>query len=351
MKIKTFRIKGICHVLLLMYIFASSISPASADLQKPGSKERKQLAPWIVYDKEKTFDRISGAADILSSLSVFGKPPREFIERCHRLNIEVYKAVGGDESAITTPERLQGTINGYMKTCREEGYDGIDLDFEHLSPDCRDKYSEFLKKLSQALHSSGKKLSQCVGFYDRLYRDPNKKDFLDHRLVGETCDLVRLMVYDMYFAPDRCPGKLKDWQDSSGIGPTSSYPFARTMVKYWLGEVPREKVIMGLPAYSNDYVMGVYPDCAGAQVYRSRPEIPEGTSFQRSWLWFEKLNTYTYLDARGSLHLFYASDAASTCALLDVADEMNVAGIGFWHFSSVDSETWDAVRQWLGRQP
>ncbi len=105
---------------------------------------------------------------------------------------------------------------------------------------------------------------------------------------------------------------------------------------------------MGLPAYGNDYELTLKGK--GQQVYRSTPEITEGTPVQRAWLWYERLPIYFYPDRQGILHLFYASDAESTQAHLATVDELNLPGIGFWHFSSVDDATWKVVREWLARK-
>ncbi|GEM_PF-452743 len=350
MRITMTVLRGIWSGLLICFIVASVQAQSPSDTVSQAARSRKQVATWIVYDKEMNFDRISEKADILTSLSVFGSPPAEFIQRCHKLGIEVYMAVGGNASSFDTPIHLQATVDGYLKACEEKGYDGIDLDFEHLDAGFRESYSKFLRVTSDALHKAGKKLSHCVGYYPWLYQNPHCREFIDHKVAGETCDLIRLMVYDMYYAPGRDDESLKSRQDCQGMGPTSSYPFAMTVVKYWSSEVPRRKIIMGLPAYSNDYVVNESRKGAGAQIYRSKPDIASGTPLQRRWLWYEKINLYTYPDGKGNWHLFFSSDADSTRALLDIADEMDLSGIGFWHFSSVDPDTWTAVRQWLKRR-
>jgi spore germination protein YaaH len=68
-----------------------------------------------------------------------------------------------------------------------------------------------------------------------------------------------------------------------------------------------------------------------------------------TWQWYEKLNIYLYNDLNGNSHLFFASDSKSTKALMEIGDELNIYKIGFWHFSSVDPETWSIVREWINK--
>jgi spore germination protein YaaH len=324
---------------LALSVFLGAAAPAAAE------KGLKKVAIWLVYDEEKGFDRIERNADILASLSVMGNPPRDFIDRCHKLQIEVYHAVMSDPSAFDTQERAKATVQEYVRACTEGGFDGIDLDFENLDPGLQEKYSDFLLLVSSSLHRAGKKLSHCVGYYPGMERNPPRKLFYDPWVVAQTCDLVRVMCYDLYWAPGWGDPAFADRPDTQGIGPTSSFPWAREALAFWLGRVPRRKLIMGLPAYSNDYALS--PGGRGRQVYAPSPEIPPGTAVQKAWLWYERVPVYLYAGQDGSPHLFYASDAESTKAHLETAAQLKLAGIGFWHFSSVDEATWNAVREWL----
>jgi spore germination protein YaaH len=327
--------------VLLAFLLVQSV-PACGQAVST-RKGRKRVDTWLVLDEEKGFTRIEQNADILNSLSIFGNPSKEFINRCHQLGIEVYQGVSGDASAIDTPDHRRATVNKYLQACSALGYDGIDLDFEQLDPSLQGAYSEFLREASSGLHAIGKKLSHSVGCYPNGSWNTSQKTFYDPKIVAQTCDLIRVMCYDMYWAPGLGDPKLKNRPDTQGIGPTSSYPWARAGMLFWLEHAAREKLVMGLPAYSNDY--SVYPNMVGKQVYASEPQFRGPT--QKVWLWYDRLSMYVYMEPDGTPHVFYASDAESTKSHLETADDLNLPGIGFWHFSSVDEATWKTVRDWL----
>jgi spore germination protein YaaH len=333
-------------VVLLTSLLGTAGEQGGAPAARP--KARRQVATWLVYNQERGFDRIQRYADVIDSLSVFGNPPREFLDRCHSAGIAVYRGVSGNKSAFETAGQARVTLDNYLRFCRSDGYDGIDLDFEHLDPSLQDRYSEFLRQVSGELHRAGKKLSHCVGFYPGMESSPPKKIFYDPKVVAETCDMIRVMCYDMYWAPGRGDPKMADRADTQGIGPTSNYPWAREAMRFWLANAPRQKLIMGLPAYSNDYALS--PTGRGKQVYGSVPSATAGHPAQKAWLWYERLPVYLYFEPDGTPHIFYASDADSTKAHLETVDELDLPGIGFWHFSSVDEPTWTAVREWLQKK-
>ena len=119
----------------------------------------KKVFPWFVYKDWNSFKDIEPVKEIINSISVFGNPPKSFIDECHRNHIEVYQAVGGSEENISTPEKIKTLVDGYVDACNANGYDGIDWDFEHLSPDVQDTYTGFLELASQKLQAAEKKIS------------------------------------------------------------------------------------------------------------------------------------------------------------------------------------------------
>lgn len=308
----------------------------------------KQLHPWVVMTEGSSFADLEPIKDMIATISVFGNPSHDYIEKCHAAGIEVYHAVGGNEETINTPEKIAALVDNYVNDCVTNGYDGIDLDFEHLVPSVRTTYSDFLLKASDALHTAGKKMSHCVGFYPTLYVDENTQLFYDPVVLERTCDLVRIMCYDMYCAP--CIGikELAYRDDCQGMGPTSNYLWTRECMLYWKKRISTDKLVMALPAYSNDYKLT--DTIVGKQIYSSQPDKIVGELPAPRWLCYEKVNMYLYNHEDGCCHLFYATDSHSTECLLQLADELQVPQVGFWHFSSVSPEMWKVTRNWMGNK-
>ena len=326
-----------CVILVIVSVSWKQEAPAS-------NTTEKKVFPWFVYKDGSSFKDIAPVKDIINSISVFGNPPKSFIEECHQNNIEVYQAVGGSEETINTPAKRKALVDKDLDDCKANGYDGIDLDFEHLNSNIQDAYTEFLKLASQKLHAAGKKLSHCVSFYPALYQDNQTKMFHDPKVLAVTCDLIRVMCYDMYFAPGVDKPELKHRDDCMGVGPTSNYPWTKEAMLFWMKRIPQNKLVMALPAYANDYA--VTGNIKGRQIYQSVPDSVNGALPSPTWLCYEKVNMYLYDGVNGNRHLFYASDARSTEALLELADELKIPQIGFWHFDSVDLMMWDVTKKW-----
>lgn len=324
-----------CVILVMVSVSCLQETPATTE---------KKVFPWFVYKDGSSFKDVEPVKEIINSISVFGNPPKSFIDECHRNNIEVYRAVGGSEDNINTSGKIKVLVDEYVNDCKVNGYDGIDLDFEHLNSDVQKSYSQFLELASQKLHAAGKKMSHCVSFYPTSFIDEEAKMFYDPEVLAKTCDLVRVMCYDMYFAPGIGKAELKHRDDCMGIGPTSDYSWTKEAMTFWIKRIPKEKLVMALPAYANDYT--VTGNSKGRQIYQSVPDSVSGVLPPPIWLCYEKVNMYLYDGTDGNRHMFYASDARSTEALLELADELGIAQIGFWHFNSVDPQMWDTTVKW-----
>lgn len=333
--LKRIRTAVCCAILVMVSVSCKQETLATAE---------KKVFPWFVYKDGSSFKDIEPVKDIINSISVFGNPPKSFIDECHLNHIEVYRAVGGSEDNINTSEKIEVLVDEYVNDCKANGYDGIDLDFEHLNSDVQESYSRFLELASQKLHAAGKKMSHCVSFYPASFLNEEAKMFYDPAVLAKTCDLVRVMCYDMYFAPGVGRVDLKHRDDCMGIGPTSDYPWTKEAMSFWIKRIPKDKLVMALPAYANDYA--VTGDIKGRQIYQSVPDSVSGVLPSPTWLCYEKVNIYLYDATDGNRHLFYASDSRSTEALLELADELEIPQIGFWHFSSVDPQMWDVTEKW-----
>lgn len=308
-------------------------------------KSKKGVHTWYLYKEGKnSFKDIEPYKDIIQSLSIFGNPSKSFIDACHQNDIEVYIAAGGEEGTINTPEKRKKVTDSYVEDCLKHGYDGVDLDLEGLNPGIESAYTAFLKEASAKLHKIHKKLSHCVGFYYFGLDEAKKtKMFHNPKVLAATCDVIRVMCYDLHYAPAKMiDTSYSSKGDGRSVGPTATYSFVKDAMKFWLKLIPKDKLIMGLPAYSNDYVIGG----KGAQVYASVPEDIKGTLPAPTWLWHEKVNLYEYKDVNNRSHLFYASDAKSTAALLELADDLGINKIGFWHLISADVDMWQGTRKW-----
>jgi hypothetical protein len=70
-------------------------------------------------------------------------------------------------------------------------------------------------------------MSHCVGCYPTADWNRPEGAIYDPKVPVKTCDLKRVMSYDLYFAPGKGEPEVLDRSDCQGVGPTSTYLWAR----------------------------------------------------------------------------------------------------------------------------
>ena len=104
--------------------------------------------------------------------------------------------------------------------------------------------------------------------------------------------------------------------------------------------------VFGKPDFDIFLCLNIFLEILQFSFCRCVPDSINGILPSPTWLCYEKVNMYLYDGTDGNRHLFYASDARSTEALLELADELGISQIGFWHFNSVDPQMWDTTAKW-----
>lgn len=140
---------------------------------------------------------------------------------------------------LTDQETTDRAIAEIVEYVLAEGYDGFDLDLEAVRADDRAAYTDFVKRLTEALHARGKILALAV--------PPKMTDTttgfagaFDYAALGQHADLVTVMGYEWHGA----------W---SGPGPIAPYDNVDKVVAFAASQMPPERVVLALAFYGWDW--------------------------------------------------------------------------------------------------
>ena len=166
----------------------------------------------------------------------------DYVNYAHQANIEVWAAVrdfdGGIDSNEESLEFLSSTssrenlINQLIADALQTGIDGINVDFEKISEECGEHFIQFIRELSVRCRQNGLVLSvdnYVPMGYNMQY---------DRKEQGIVADYVVIMGYDEHYA------------GSPEAGSVSSYNYVKDGIEATLEEVPKEKVISGIPFFT-----------------------------------------------------------------------------------------------------
>lgn len=210
---------------------------------------------------------------------------RELIQTAHEYGVKVMLAVGGWSyhdtplestfvSATENEQKRETFAQAIVDLCKEYGFDGIDLDWEHPRVDGSSgkQYEALVLLLADKLHQEGLLLSSAV-------------------ISGATADGT--IYYDAAAHTDKVLAAV-DWINvmayDGGDGERhSTYEFAVASADYWQDTrgVPAEKINLGVPFYSR-------PGWASyEEILEQDPQAwdSDTTRYQGMQVWYNGIDT------------------------------------------------------------
>lgn len=149
---------------------------------------------------------------------------------------------------LNNDDLLHKHINSITSEAIHYEYDGIDIDYEHIKKTDRDKFSNFIKLLSEQLHANNKALTIAILWKNDL--DNIIENFSDSRAaqdwpaLGSYVDEFRIMAYDYTGASDTS-------------GPIAPEDWIKSILNYALDNIDDNKIVLGLPFYAYEWNEGV----------------------------------------------------------------------------------------------
>jgi len=204
----------------------------------------------------------------------------------------------------------------------QHGYAGIDVDYENLLASDRADFSAFITELGKELHAAHKLLSVDVfaKATDAGYDQRNVAQ--DYSVLGKVADQIRLMAYDWHWS-------------SSGPGAIAPLDWVRAVLQYAVTQIPRSKIVLGIPMYGYDWVGDRGTLVSWLQAYGIAKKygavVHWDVTAQTPWL--------TYDTADGA-HVVWFENAYSSAAKLALAREFGVHGVYLWLPGDEDTLVW-----------
>jgi spore germination protein YaaH len=143
-------------------------------------------------------------------------------------------------SFLDDPASQSLTINAMVQEALQKNYWGWQVDFEQVHIDYKDKFTNFVANLGQALHQNGLVVSVAVIAQTSTVPTDYKNDYwqkfigvYDYAALASSTDFISLMSYD----------------DPGSTGPVTRYTWLQQVLKFTLQYVPAEKISIGVPLY------------------------------------------------------------------------------------------------------
>ncbi len=263
---------------------------------------------------------------------------QSYVDKVHDMGMEVWVLVENitykDEidmyeilSSTTTRANL---IEGLVSTALSYGVDGINIDFEQISSDCGEHFTQFIRELSIPCRENGLVLS-----IDN-YVPMGGTDHYNRTEQGIVADYVIIMGYDEHYA------------GSQEAGSVASIDFVEKGIVKTLEQVPAEKVINAVPFYTR--IWETQDGSIGSQAVgmEMAEEFIRNHNITAEWD-EETCQNYGEYNDGTSLFQVWLEDEASIEVKLNIMDKYQLAGVAFWRLGFEKPLVWDKIEEYMNR--
>ena len=218
-------------------------------------------------------------------------------------------------------------IDNVERNVEEFGYDGINIDIENIYVSDRDRFSALVKELHDRLSPKGYRVTVCVPAKTSDNLKNTWSGPFDYKEIAKYSDNVAIMTYDEHGY-------------SSGPGPVASYNWVRKVMKYAVGQIPAEKILMGIPGYGFDWTVGK----KGARYISYAQAVNLASSKGASIQWDDTARVpYFKYSENGQSHEVWFESKFSLEHKLDIVEDYNIGGIALWRVGLEDAGAWDVI--------
>lgn len=351
--------KRLFHLSIFFVLFFSFTTVGSAQQPKAlfyMTREPKSVRSFLAHaDKVDILVPAWYAVDSDGLLS--GGPNPLVMETAKQHHVPVMPIVANGDFAQEEFHKLLGNVAAanrmfeqLIRACEENGYTGIQFDFENVHWTDRSALSDLVRAAAAAFHKEGLQLSIATvpnapggpagegGFAAWIYE--NWRGAYDLKSLAESVDLICLMTYDQHTR----------W---TAPGPVAGWGWTNANLDYALKVVPPQKLSLGIPLYGYHWFAGTPEKGEGksgdkpnpsaeyiatddaldlAKTYNSR--IEWDTADRAAWFYFYRGDMREWI---------FFTDAHTFRERYNLVKERNLQGFCSWVLGTEDPAIWELL--------
>ena len=223
----------------------------------------------------------------------------------------------------------QSLIENVKALILKYNLDGINMDFENMYVSDKDKYTQFVREMSEMTKSIDRTLSVDITKYDA--HGGTWSLCYDRTEIAKYADYVALMSYDQNGT----------WSDKGGS--VASLWWVEDALKLTLKEVPSEKLLLGVPFYTR-----LWQEKNGKVVKTSAigmKTAQEKIKQAGAQIVYDAASGQNYAEwsSNGSVYKIWLEDELSMTKRVALIEKYNLAGVASWSKTFETSNIWTVI--------
>lgn len=230
-------------------------------------------------------------------------------------------------------------VNNLIQYAKNYKLDGINVDFENMYAKDKDLFTQFVKELYAKTKPLGITLSVDVTV---IVSNSTWSACYDRKALAQVSDYIALMAYDQH------------WAGSPISGSVSQLKWVEDHVKKVLLEVPKEKLLLGMPFYTRIWEEKL--DASNNLVVSSRAvsmeyaeKLVAENNASKTWDAVSGQYFATY-KKDGTTVKIWLEDESSITLRVNLANKYGLAGVASWKLGFEKQGIWEAIASALNKQ-
>lgn len=219
-------------------------------------------------------------------------------------------------------------IDNLYETVMEKGYAGVNVDFEYILAEDKDRYVEFIRNLRARLSPEGLVVSVCLAPKIAVDQPGLLYEGIDYAALGEAADYVLCMTYEWGYA----------YGPAMAVSPINK---VREVLDFAVSQIPPEKILMGMSNYGYDWTLPYVRGESRAKTIGNVEAIQIARE-NNAVIQFDELSQAPYFNytVDGVEHEVWFEDARSINARLQLVPEYGLKGVGYWQLMKYFRQNW-----------
>lgn len=230
---------------------------------------------------------------------------------------------------ILNDEAVQNRLlDEIIATAKRLGFRDIHFDLEHLNPEDKEPYNQFLRKAAQRIHQEGFQISTALAPKTSATQTGPWYSAHDYKAHGEIVDFVIIMTYEWGY---------------SGGPPMAVSPIGpvRDVLEYAISEIPASKIMMGQNLYGYDWTLPYVQGGPYARAISPQRAIELARTNNAAIQYDETAQApFFHYWSEGKEHVVWFEDARSIQAKFNLLKELGLRGISYWKLGLSFPQNW-----------
>ncbi|MGE5633364.1 MAG: glycosyl hydrolase family 18 protein [Caulobacteraceae bacterium] len=259
----------------------------------------------------------------------------------HKNGYEVWALVDNGFNSSRTSLVLNNAVlrskleNDIISKAKQYRIDGINIDFENMYTKDKIVFTQFMKELSQKAKANNLVLSVDVSV---ITSNSNWSECFDRAALAKVVDYMAVMAYDQH------------WDGSPVSGSVAQLSWVEDSVKRILQEVPRGKLLLGVPFYTRlwkeVYVNGKLTVTSTAISMEKAERIIADNNAVKTWDAVSGQYYATYKSG-GATYKIWLEDERSIQMKAQLVNKYQLAGIASWKYGLEKPAVWNVIASTL----